>query len=244
MNSKSNQTNKMKRLTILLALLTTFQMSYGQNLAGRTFDCTLGVLDTNQPCMVDAGVQFGIDQWANSGPGCPGDNSCGFFQDADPQYNTFYFKNIVNIPVCITLNVVTGSCGANTGFWVVDGTYIPSAAGSGTDPCIANEILQSTNTGGTTSVGWEVNECAPFSINFHNGFAPANQCTYSFNIEPDPLVDLRCGDETMCIQKVTIGGTPVPTMTQWGLFLFGLILLTLGVVTIYNMSVVRSTENL
>jgi hypothetical protein len=41
---------------------------------------------------------------------------------------------------------------------------------------------------------------------------------------------------------VIIGGTPVPTMTEWGLFLFGLILLTLGVVTMYNMSVGKITD--
>jgi hypothetical protein len=57
------------------------------------------------------------------------------------------------------------------------------------------------------------------------------------------LLDLRCGtDQVACIEKVTIGGTPVPTMTQWGLFLFGLIVLTLGVVTIYNMSTSRAAE--
>jgi len=35
---------------------------------------------------------------------------------------------------------------------------------------------------------------------------------------------------------LTLGGNPVPTMTQWGLFLFGLVLLTLAVVTVYNFS--------
>lgn len=41
--------------------------------------------------------------------------------------------------------------------------------------------------------------------------------------------------------KPLSGGTSVPTMTQWGLFLFGLIVLTLGVVYIYNMSVRTSS---
>jgi len=35
---------------------------------------------------------------------------------------------------------------------------------------------------------------------------------------------------------LVIGGNPVPTMTQWGLFLFGLVLLTLAVVTVFNFS--------
>ena len=234
----------MKRLTILLAFLAVGQFSFGQNLAGTDIDATMGVLDANAPCMVDAGIQFGLDIWTNNSAGCPGDNTCGFFQNIEPQYNTFYFKNIVNIPVCITMNFITGSCGFNTGFWIVDGVYVPSPSGSGTDPCIANTLLQSSTIGGTTSSSWETNGCDPFSVNAHNGTQPAQQCTYTINFDPDPLVDLRCGDETMCIQKVVIGGTPVPTMTEWGLFLFGLILLTLGVVTIYNMSVARAAEEL
>lgn len=36
--------------------------------------------------------------------------------------------------------------------------------------------------------------------------------------------------------KPLSGGTSVPTMTQWGIFLFGLIVLTLGVVAVYNVS--------
>jgi len=43
------------------------------------------------------------------------------------------------------------------------------------------------------------------------------------------------------VLKPLSGGTSVPTMTQWGLFLFGLIVVTLGVVYIYNMSVRTST---
>lgn len=232
----------MKRLTTILCLFAFVNFAQSQNLAGTTFDVTMGDLDPTQTCMVDAGQQFGIDQWANSSPGCPGDAACGFFQDTDPLYNTYYLKNIVGTDVCITLNVITGSCGLNTGFWVVDGEYVPSPAGSGIDPCTNNTIIQSTNIGGTSSVGFEVVGCAPFSINFHNGFAPFTACTYSWNIDPDPLLDLRCGDETMCIQKLQLGGTPVPTMTEWGLFLFGLILLTLGVVTIYNMSALRVAD--
>ncbi len=45
-----------------------------------------------------------------------------------------------------------------------------------------------------------------------------------------------------CIKTLTIGGTQVPTMTQWGLFLFGLIVLTLGVVAVFNMSRKSSNE--
>lgn len=41
--------------------------------------------------------------------------------------------------------------------------------------------------------------------------------------------------------KPLSGGTSVPTMTQWGVFLFGLIVLTLGVVAVYNVQL-RTNE--
>lgn len=232
----------MKKFAIILCFMGVFSYAQSQNLAGTTIDATMGMLDPGVPCMVDAGTQFGLDQWAGNAGGCPGDGFCGFFSNIDPMYNTFYFKNIVGVDACLTLNFITGSCGINTGFWVVEGDYVPSPVGSNQSPCANNTLLQSSTTGGTSSVSFEVAGCEPFSINFHNGTTPSQACTYSFTIDPDPLVDLRCGDETMCIQKVTLGGTPVPTMTEWGLFLFGLILLTLGVVTIYNMSALRVAD--
>lgn len=41
--------------------------------------------------------------------------------------------------------------------------------------------------------------------------------------------------------QLTLGGNPVPTMTQWGLFLFGLVVVTLGIVTVYNISRRKAT---
>jgi len=50
----------------------------------------------------------------------------------------------------------------------------------------------------------------------------------------DDLVVGAIGGDVL---KPLNNGTSVPTMTQWGLFLFGLIVLTLGVVYVYNLSV-------
>ena len=233
----------MKNLTIIFCFLFLANFAQSQNLAGTTFDATMGTMDPSIPCMVDAGTQFGLDQWTNNSGGCPGDPTCGFFTNIDPMYNTFEFKNIINLDACITLDFVTGSCGINTGFWIVDGVYVPSPVGSGDSPCMNNTLLQSSTFGGTNSVSFEAPGCSVFSINFHNGTAPSQMCDYSFSIQPDVLLDLRCGDDPVaCIEKVTIGGTPVPTMTQWGFFLFGLIVLTLGVVTLYNMTAAQTRE--
>jgi len=233
----------MKKILYTLGCVCLAIAMNAQNLAGTQFDATMGVMDPAVPCMVDAGQQFGLDIWNNNSGGCPGDATCGFFQNIQPFYNTYEFKNIVNIQTCVTLNFVTGSCGINTGGWMVDGVYTPTPVGMTTDPCSQNTLLQSTTVGGTSSVSFAPEGCTLFSVNYHNGTQPAVNCTYSFFFDPDPLLDLRCAnDPAACIEKVKIGGTPVPTMTQWGLFLFGLIVLTLGVVTIYNMSTSRATE--
>lgn len=44
--------------------------------------------------------------------------------------------------------------------------------------------------------------------------------------------------------KPLSGGTSVPTMTQWGIFLFGLIVLTFGVVAVYNVYSRREEVNI
>ncbi len=41
--------------------------------------------------------------------------------------------------------------------------------------------------------------------------------------------------------SLILGGNPVPTMTQWGLFLFGLVIVTLGIVTVYNVTRRKAT---
>lgn len=233
----------MKKVLYIAFLLVFGTSLQAQNLAGVSFDAEMGVMDPSIPCMVDAGTQFGLDRWSGNNGGCPGDGFCQAFSNIDPMYNTYEFKNIVNLPVCITLDFTTGSCGTNTGGWIIEGTYVPSPAGSGTDPCTNNTLIQSSTFGGTISYGFEVEGCATWSANFHNGTAPSTMCSYSFVVQPDPLLDLRCADDpAACIEKVKIGGTPVPTMTQWGFFLFGLIVLTLGVVTLYNMTSAQLRE--
>lgn len=233
----------MKKILYTLGCVCMAVAMNAQNLAGTTFDATMGVMDPAIPCMVDAGQQFGLDVWTNNSGACPGDGTCGFFQNIQPFYNTYEYKNIINLETCITLNFVTGSCGFNTGGWIVEGTYIPTPVGMTTDPCSQNTLIHSSTFGGTVAYNFAPEGCSTFSVNFHNGTAPAANCTYSFSFDPDPLLDLRCAnDPVACIEKVKIGGTPVPTMTQWGFFLFGLIVLTLGVVTLYNMTATSLKE--
>ncbi len=58
-------------------------------------------------------------------------------------------------------------------------------------------------------------------------------CTSAFQSGPTLGMNYRL---SICRNASLNLGNGVPTMTQWGLFLFGLIVLTLGVVSIYNFS--------
>lgn len=53
----------------------------------------------------------------------------------------------------------------------------------------------------------------------------------------DDIIVAQANFDCAEVLKPLNNGTSVPTMTQWGLFLFGLIVLTLGVVYVYNLSV-------
>lgn len=221
--------------------LIAFDLS-AQNLAGTEFNSTLGVADGN-PCETRVGTQSGRIFRDGVLSACPTKACPGDFTSPNNAWEEYSFKNIVNTPTCITINVTGGGCQANFDVHghVQTAPYSPT---TGADFCAQNggSFLGDQGGSGTNSFSVEVPGCTPFYLVFTNAQGVINNCDFSFNIAPDPTLDLRCGSEPMCIEKLTIGGTPVPTMTQWGLFLFGLIVLTLGVVTIYNMSTNRVSE--
>lgn len=236
----------MKRFcqNILLVALCLSTASVGaQNLAGMDFTTMMGQPDPTLACEKTTGdngtVRFFRDGVAGACPDkmCFNQNlTCGAYC----LWDQFALKNIVNIPLCITVNINAGACGVNVFSAVFGSPYnIPTG---GATWCDANPShISDGGSSGTISYSFE-RGCTPFYI-VNSPVNLAAACSYTMNISTDPLLDLRCAsDPVACIEKVKIGGTPVPTMTQWGLFLFGLIVLTLGVVTIYNMSTSRATE--
>lgn len=232
--------NSNKFLVGAIALLIAFVQfdAQAQNLSGVEIMTTVGIDDPNTPCPKTFGSYTGPRLFRDGvAAGCPGKACPGNFGNNTFAYDYFRFKNIVSTPVCITINVNTGACGADVHSWAQYSIFTPPGDLCPDNPGWLGDIGSSTSQ----PYSVEVDGCAAFTVAFGNNFG-LNNCNYSFNIAPDPLLDLRCSDEPMCIQKVTIGGTPVPTMTQWGLFLFGLVVLTLGVVTIYNMSTNRVSE--
>ena len=232
--------------TIVCALCAFFVVdtAQAQNLAGTEITTTMGV-DDGASCKTRVGTQQGGRIFRDGvSAACPSKACPGGFASANNAWDEFSFQNIVGSDVCITIDVQGGACQAtfNTHGHVQTAPYVPPTGGG--DFCGNNpSFLGDQGGSGTNSFSVEVPGCTEFFLVFTNASGTITNCEYSFTIQPDPLLDLRCGtDQVACIEKVTIGGTPVPTMTQWGLFLFGLIVLTLGVVTIYNMSTSRAAE--
>jgi len=226
-------------LGVLALFLFAVQSADAQNLAGTEISTTIGQDDPNALCAKAFGEYTGPRVFRNGVvSACPGKACTGNFGNGTFLYDYMRFKNIVNLPVCVTVDFNTGACAFNVHSWAQYSPFTPPG-----DLCLDNPgWLGDIGSSVTQPYSFEVDGCTPFSVvqgtNFNN-----TPCGYSFTIVPDPLLDLRCENDTaVCVEKVKIGGTPVPTMTQWGLFLFGLIVLTLGVVTIYNMSTRSATE--
>ena len=230
-----------KYIVLSLAVVFAADLS-AQNLAGVEFSTNVGEADATLACAKEIGTTNGARfprffPTSSCGQAKACNNTtfgCGFCG-----YDAFGFKNIINLTACIEVATNAGACGFNIHGQAYDEPFVnPNGGGFCTD----NVFLADQGGSGTATWGWEQAGCDDFYI-VYGSVGAGGPCNYSFTISPDPVLDLRCAtDPAACIEKVTIGGTPVPTMTQWGLFLFGLIVLTLGVVTIYNMSTSRAAE--
>lgn len=222
----------MKNITyifVFLLALTTFETVNAQNYNGVPILGTLESPDPDFACPTETGTQpmrLFRDAVPSSCPmkPCPGDFPGGM------AWVSYQFQNLLGMPQCITVNHNVGTCVVPHGFAVLGEEYDP------TKPmCANNDFLGDVGSSINQPYSFEVPASAIFVIVLEQVAAPSN-CMVGFTIEGE----VGCaggGGETL---KPLSGGTSVPTMTQWGLFLFGLIVLTLGVVYIYNMSISTS----
>ncbi len=104
--------------------------------------------------------------------------------------------------------------------------------------------------GSTASNTNQANGHPPYYAYFHdelNRFGPdcpkwTNHTVCGATFKSGPFLGLNY-ELSFCRNAKLNIGTGVPTMTQWGLFIFGLVVLTLGVVALYNYSRQRVREN-
>ncbi len=145
-------------------------------------------------------------------------------------YEMFVFKNTALTSSCMNIRTTVGVPFCQILTFSVNGVYVPNST------CAQNTGFN--DTGGFFA--WfeddfekEVPACSDFSVITWNFGA---RCSYQLtvtNLTSPGLINCTGAE---CKKLITIGGTPVPTMTQWGLFLFGLILLTFASVAVYNVA--------
>jgi hypothetical protein len=230
---------------ILVILSLTVNAGGGgttSNLLGKTINATLGTKSIDVTCDFQTGIQtirLFRDGVAAACPTktCPAlvgnNNLTGSFN-----YDEYHFKNASLFPICLTVNFTTGACGVNVHSMVYLGDFDPALLS--TTSC-GPGFLGDVGSSLTQPYSVEIPACSDFSI-VNNNTATAANCGYSFSLTSSTPNSIIACTGAECIKTLTIGGTQVPTMTQWGLFLFGLIVLTLGVVAVFNMSRKSSNE--
>jgi hypothetical protein len=165
---------------------------------------------------------------------CPG-GTCtnpGYFA---PYYETYQFKNTLLTPQCLKINWSSTAPGGCNITFAYDGTgpillWTPTGA-----PCYTVNMGSPGPVcmGAANSYQLEVSACAPFTVFLGNNNGARGTFSLNITTPTNGLAAVGCIGAA-CKKLLTIGGTPVPTMTQWGLFLFGLILLTLASTALYN----------
>ncbi len=172
---------------------------------------------------------------------CPNEASCtnGAFAGA---YEALTLKNTTSAPACFKVDYQTAF--ANSVSFTVVGSYTTNencAAVNAPGRGFADNGTYFVNQPAVDNYEIEVPACTEFTVVTWGFSGASGAYSVSITSKSGKAADLGCAGAE-CIKTLTIGGTQVPTMTQWGLFLFGLIVLTLGVVAVFNMSRKSSNE--
>ena len=236
----------MKKITLLFLYLSIastclFAGSAPRtSLLGQTFNNTFGTPDPDLKCARATGnPSLGPCICGASVPACPG-KACdewGFASDDMLPWESYRFKNTSGFPICLSIQVQRVS-GATLQSFATGVPFVPTSTIG--QFCPLNPVyygdyplfISATGTWGVT-----IPACTDFELVVQN-IDEVSLAGTAYNItinSSTPNATLLCGGAE-CIKTLTLGGSPVPTMTQWGLFLFGLIVLTLGVVAVFNMS--------
>jgi hypothetical protein len=230
-------------IVIIFALLLSANIGYSQCAAGGSmfpiFTQMNGMKPTAYRCdtfksnMLSG--QLGVPLTTGSSS-CPG-GTCfnpGFFA---PYYETYQFKNTLLTPQCVRISwtaVQAAGCQITFAYTGTGPVLLWTPAGA---PCYTAPINMGSPgavcMGAGQSYQLEIPPCSAFTVFLGNNNGARG--TYNLNITTPAGGVAAIGCLTAeCKKLLVIGGTPVPTMTQWGLFLFGLIILTFASVAVYN----------
>jgi hypothetical protein len=170
----------------------------------------------------------GANGFGNRGT-CPSPNNCT--STFAGRAEALKFKNTALVPACVTIKTSVVTTNAQMLCFSVDGTYSANLT------CAGAAGRNFNDTGGffawfLDNYDKNVPACTDFDVVIW-GFNGANSAM-NITLTNTTAPGLIACSNAECKKLLTIGGTPVPTMTQWGLFLFGLIILTFASVALYN----------
>lgn len=215
----------MKNLAYIFVMMLFGTLAFAQNYNGVPILGTFDDPDPDFACTTETGnmqsrlFRDGVPSQCPTKP-CPTPDL-----NSGNKWISYTMANLLNADQCIEIQHNTGSCSVPHGLAILGDTYIPGPHCTG-----AYDFLGDVGSSVSQSYFVEIPAGETFTIVLQE-VNPTGTCNVGFTI----IGDVGCaGGETL---KPLNNGTSVPTMTQWGLFLFGLIVLTLGVVYIYNMSV-------
>ncbi|MBK8486061.1 MAG: hypothetical protein IPO86_13345 [Saprospiraceae bacterium] len=160
---------------------------------------------------------------------CPSPNNCT--STFAGRAEALRFKNTALEPACVTIKTTVVTTNAQQLCFSVDAPYTANMT------CAGSAGRNFNDTGGffawfLDNYDKNVPACTDFDIVYW-GFNGASSA-YDLTVTNTTAPGLIACSGAECKKLLTIGGTPVPTMTQWGLFLFGLIILTFASVALYN----------
>lgn len=233
----------MKKLLLFICCIVLSKAAFAQCTTGGSglfpiFTSMNGVKPTAYTCDTfrAAGLtgQTGVPL-TTGGSTCPGGtcNNPGYFA---PYYETYQFKNTLLQNQCLRISftaVNAGGCNITCAYLGLAPILLWTAAGA---PCYAPGTMGSPGAvcmGAGVSYQLEIPPCSNFTVFLANNNGARGSYNMNITTPAGGVAAVGCiGAE--CKKLLTIGGTPVPTMTQWGLFLFGLIILTFASVALYN----------
>jgi len=238
----------MKNLFLLIFSVSLFSNLFagggGSSISFPIGFSTLGTsLPTNFSCPTGGFLRSNL----SSGPAASAPTACGLGTCAGAfptdVHAKFLFKNTSLQPECYRIRFVetSGTSPTDIAYGGVGDIGFRTACPA---PATINKGEGTTFLYAAPSFEIDVPGCTEFTVAvWHYTFFGRPGGSYNMYVENTAggTANVGCAGAE-CVKTLTIGGTQVPTMTQWGLFLFGLIVLTLGVVAVFNMSRKSSNE--
>lgn len=204
------------QLLIYIITLVQFNTLFAQNcnnLSGFEYNSLNGNAPTNWPGTFEKGsfinriFRDGIQSDCVPQKSCPGN-----FNN-NVEYHKYKMMNMSGTPSCVTVFLNTDACGTNVHLFAVLGDFIPPL-------CPSTNFLGDVGSSISQPFSFNVPANAEFTLVATSNSTPTLDCPYRFTISTSNPNG-----------RITCANLQTPSLGQWGLILFVLILM--GVSSVY-----------